>query len=425
MILQERIPMHRLILSLSEAMDYGHPAIAEHHRRVAFVSTMIGRELGLAGDDLADLFHAALLHDVGLIRVEDRVRAISRNDLESVAWYGEVGYRLLRDNPLLSRLAPIVRFHSAPYSTGDGGDEDSVPLASFVINVADNVVMGIDPDTNILNQAQRLITKATRGAGEEFHPECVEAFRRAARPESFWLDCVSDRMYGLLLQLVDWPAVAVNEETMQPIAELFGQVTDAASRWTATHSAGVSATAVALAERLRFSPRELLLMRSGGYLHDVGKLTIPSRILDKPGKLTREETEIMRGHSYHTFHILNNVGSMPQVAEWAAFHHERLDGTGYPFRHHAERLTIGARIMAVADTFTAITETRPYRQGSAQTEVLKILAGAVLANALDGDVVAILRAHYVEIDTARRDEQAAYEERVQFLAEQERPAAAA
>ncbi len=90
-------------------------------------------------------------------------------------------------------------------------------------------------------------------------------------------------------------------------------------------------------------------MRAADYLHDVGKLTIPSRILDKPGKLTREEMEIMRGHTYHTFHILNNGGSMPQVAEWAAFHHERLDGTGYPFHHGGKNLTLGARIMAVAD----------------------------------------------------------------------------
>ena len=126
--------------------------------------------------------------------------------------------------------------------------------------------------------------------------------------------------------------LAAGEEGLLEIAELFGQVTDATSGWTATHSAGVAASAVALAERFGWSPRETLLLWAAGYLHDVGQADIPESILDKHGRLTPSEIGVMKSHTYHTFRILDTAGGMGELAEWAAFHHERLDGRGYPFR---------------------------------------------------------------------------------------------
>ena len=125
----------------------------------------------------------------------------------------------------------------------------------------------------------------------------------------------------------------------------------------------------------------------------------------------------MKGHTYHTFHILNTIGGMPQMSEWAAFHHERLDGKGYPFWHEAKDLTLGARIMAVADIFTAITEDRPYREGMPCEKVVSILDNQVQNGALDGDVVSVLKDDYDTIDGTRQQEQAEYREKQDRLAE--------
>ena len=97
---------------------------------------------------------------------------------------------------------------------------------------------------------------------------------------------------------------------------------------------------------------------------------------------------IIKGHTYHTFRILHTIGGMPRITEWAAFHHEWLDGNGYPFRHEGKDLTLGARIMAVADVFTAITEDRPYRKGMAREDVLSVLNEQAQGTVLDGDVKA-------------------------------------
>jgi putative nucleotidyltransferase with HDIG domain len=243
----------------------------------------------------------------------------------------------------------------------------------------------------------------------------VEAFLATAQTESFWMDCVSPRIYALLLQFLDEPLVDATDQTIQDIAVIFARLVDAMSRWTATHTAGVTATAVALGEVMRLSLREQIFMRTAGLLHDLGKLSVPPSILDKPGPLTSQEWALIKGHTYHTFRILETTGFPQQITEWAAFHHERMDGNGYPFHHKGKNLTLGSRILAVADTYTALAEHRPYREGVAPKGAMDILYRMAKNGALDGDVVSTLDQHLDQIDHNRSLDQALYAERQELL----------
>jgi HD-GYP domain-containing protein (c-di-GMP phosphodiesterase class II) len=202
--------------------------------------------------------------------------------------------------------------------------------------------------------------------------------------------------------------LTIDGDSLEPIARMFGVVVDAISQWTATHSAGVAAVAVALAERYKFSPRELSLVRAAGYLHNLGKLTVPTEILDKSEGLTPVERNVLNGHTYHTFRILNTIGGMPQISEWAAFHRERLDGSGYPFHHAARDLTLGSRIMAVSDVFGAITGDRPYHKAMERDKVMSILNKLAGSNGLDGDMVHTLEKDYNTIYQICMDERLKY-----------------
>ena len=411
MIINPRIPLHRLVLSLSEALDCINPRISDHQQRVAYIATRVAGAMGLAGEDLLDVFLAAALHDVGIVGVENRREAIEMGRMERVSWHSELGYRLLADNPLLARAAEQVRYHHVPWDNGAGvcRDGQPVPAATHILVLADVVERMIQRDRTVLTQTETILAEIAALSGKVFKPECAAAFGEIAGTEAFWLDVVSPRIYGILLGRMDWPMLAIDEATIGPIAEIFARVVDSASEWTAVHSAGVAATAVALARRLNFSPRELHLMRAAGYLHDLGKLSVPTAILDKPGRLTKEEMLVMRGHTYYTFRILDTIGGMPQISEWAAFHHERLDGGGYPFGHGADDLTLGSRIMAVADMFTALREPRPYRQRSGPlADAQAILGKLVQSNGLDADVVAALDGDIEAIDATRAAEQTAY-----------------
>ncbi|NIA07279.1 MAG: HD domain-containing protein, partial [Actinobacteria bacterium] len=396
MIINPQVPLHRTVLSLSEALDHVSPTVADHQLRVAYMSTRIARLLGYNLPDLRNIFHAGALHDIGLMGAENRVRAIENNQLEGIEWHGEAGYELLHGTEFFSEAAPIIRHHHVAWDNGQGQEENGqeVPWASHILALTDSVDRNIQRNVPILQQTKEITEHVVQGQGKEFHPDYVKAFQEVSQAPAFWLDVTSKRIYTILSQEVDWPTLTIDETAVEGIAQVFARLVDCLSRWTGTHSAGVAAVAVSLAQKLNFSPREQTLMRAAGYLHDLGKITVPSKILDSPDKPTPQEWAILQGHTYYTFRILNTIGGMPQISEWAAFHHERLDGTGYPFGHRGEDLTIGSRILAVADTFTAITEDRPYRKGMDERQALDVLDNLVASGGLDPEVVHVTRQNF-------------------------------
>ena len=130
-----------------------------------------------------------------------------------------------------------------------------------------------------------------------------------------------------------------------------------------------------------------------GITHDLGKLSIPDGILEKPGRLTAEEFAVIRQHTYYTYYtytILRESDVPAPLPEWAAYHHERLDGNGYPFHLDAPNLDTGSRIMAVADVFSALCEDRPYRPRMGKSQVEGVMRDMVVGSALDGEIVGIL-----------------------------------
>jgi HD-GYP domain-containing protein (c-di-GMP phosphodiesterase class II) len=143
--------------------------------------------------------------------------------------------------------------------------------------------------------------------------------------------------------------------------------------------------------------QDLFFIEIAGLLHDLGKLAVPHVILHKQGRLTDAEFRIIKQHPYYTYCLINQLKVMDKVRDWAAFHHERLDGSGYPFHLTANELDLGARIIAVADIVGAITENRPYRKGYGKQETMNMMWEQVKNNRIDGDVVDVLSKHFDEI----------------------------
>jgi HD-GYP domain-containing protein (c-di-GMP phosphodiesterase class II) len=123
-----------------------------------------------------------------------------------------------------------------------------------------------------------------------------------------------------------------------------------------------------------FPAEEVRALRRAGLLHDIGKLGVSSRILDKPGGLDAEDWRQMRRHPELTARILGQVEQLRDLAVVAAAHHERLDGSGYHLGLTAAQLSPAARVLAVADVAEALSADRPYRAGLAPDVVLEIMA---------------------------------------------------
>ena len=133
--------------------------------------------------------------------------------------------------------------------------------------------------------------------------------------------------------------------------------------YTAGHQRRVAEIAVAIGAELGFDARRQEGLRVAGYLHDIGKIRIPSEILSKPGKLSPAEFQLVQGHAQASHDVLMDVEFPWPVAEVALQHHERMDGSGYPQGLKGEAILLEARIMAVADVIEAMSSHRPYRAG--------------------------------------------------------------
>jgi len=390
-------------LSLSSAVDTISPALVDHQKRVAYIAWNIGREIVLNAEQRKKLFFASLLHDIGAISIKERLEILNFDEDSSYDKHAELGYLLFKGFIGNSDEANIIRYHHVPWGYGEGREKnnESIPIESHILHLADRISVLIDYKSEVLGQVGSIVEKIKGLSGKVFVPEFVDAFLKLASREYFWLDIVSSNLDDELNKINNLPLVFFDIETIRGFAKVFSRIVDFRSRFTSTHSSGVSAVAVELARLAYFSEKELIMMEIAGYFHDLGKLRVPKEILEKPSKLSTEEFNIMKSHTYHTYRILSHIPNFETINRWASFHHERLDGSGYPFRINAFNFPLGSRIMAVADVFTALTEDRPYREGMDKNKALNIIESMAQGGALDTYVVNLLKKDFNRINDVR------------------------
>jgi putative nucleotidyltransferase with HDIG domain len=144
--------------------------------------------------------------------------------------------------------------------------------------------------------------------------------------------------------------------------QALGEALDYKNAETFHHTRRVTAFTIAIAKQMGLPKDEISVIARGAFLHDIGKMAIPDGILNKPGKLTETETEIMKEHAYKGYRILSKIPFLSEASEIVYSHQERYDGTGYPRGLKGEQIPLGARIFSIADTLDAMTSDRPYRK---------------------------------------------------------------
>jgi putative nucleotidyltransferase with HDIG domain len=149
--------------------------------------------------------------------------------------------------------------------------------------------------------------------------------------------------------------------------QALGDALDLKDRETEGHSQRVTAYTMAIARAMQLPNEQVATIARGAYLHDIGKMAIPDKILHKPGKLTPEETAIMREHCFKGYQIVKKIPFLKEASEIVYSHQEHFDGSGYPRGLRGNEIPLGARIFAVADTLDAITSDRAYRQARSLT----------------------------------------------------------
>jgi len=169
---------------------------------------------------------------------------------------------------------------------------------------------------------------------------------------------------------------------------------EAREPYTHGHSRRVAWHAEMIAKGMGLTDHEVAKVHTAAALHDVGKVNTPIAVLHKPAQLDDDEFELIKRHPVDGAEMVATLGD-PELTAMVLHHHERLDGTGYPSALAGEEIPLGARIIAVADTFDAITSTRAYRAATAHQKAFAILAGEA-GTQLDAGAVRALQVHYGE-----------------------------
>jgi len=178
------------------------------------------------------------------------------------------------------------------------------------------------------------------------------------------------------------------------LAYFISLIIDSRSRFTARHSAGVAKSSELLGSLMGLSKTEIFELKIAGYLHDIGKLAIPTELLEKPSALTPNERALIKSHVYGTYQILRQIKGLESITQIAVMHHERNNGHGYPFGKTSTELSTPQKIMEIADVFTALAEDRPYRPALEKQGVLNIIEGMIKNDELDRDIFSVLANNY-------------------------------
>ena len=349
-------------------------------------------QIGLNEQTTQYAFDLGLLHDCGVSTHQMHASLVNYFDWAEANTHCEIGYNLLKDFQPLSRFAIPVLYHHTHWDhlkTLDIDPNDA--LFSNLIFISDrvDVLSASHYGKDILVTRDQVVKTIKENSGTLFNPRLVEAFCEIEKSEAFWIS-LEDR--HITRYTWDMGQYETSEHLtvlqLKQLSLIMAYIVDQKSPFTAEHSERVACLAKQIAESLGLVPEQCEKIEIAGLLHDLGKLNTPDSILEKPGALSEIERSIMNQHSYETYEILRRIKGLEEISQWAAFHHEGINGAGYPFHPAGKDLSIEARIIAVADVFQALVQDRPYRKGMPLDSVIEILEDQASSGKLDSNIVA-------------------------------------
>ncbi|MBU5478688.1 HD domain-containing protein [Eubacterium sp. MSJ-13] len=371
---------------------------SNHGKRVAYMSVCMAQKMGVSDDALRDLAACALLHDNALTQYinEEFYNDISKAAADEISprqlgmhcIYGE---KNLEKYPFKTDVKNVILYHheEADGSGPFGKTWTEVPLFARIIHFCDMLDAFCKAqkfDEHVFNKAVHFIEK---NRDIRFDGEVTGMFLDAFDKEEF------SRLGDEHIEEYFWDRIPCEKsfysfDILKDLANLFAKIIDYKSEFTSRHSLGVAKTAANISKIMGYDEVTCDKMYLAGALHDVGKIAIGNEILEKPARLTDEEFAKMKNHAGYTYMILSKVDGFEEIRDLAAFHHERLDGSGYPFGKKADELNQLQRIMACADIYQALTEKRPYKDGMSHKKACGILRDMADKNWIDKDITDVI-----------------------------------
>jgi HD-GYP domain-containing protein (c-di-GMP phosphodiesterase class II) len=399
----EKITLKEFALPLIKSIDSFNYLLKSHHRRVAVISYFIGKKMGLSEKLLTDLVIAAAMHDIGALSVQERDMLI-QEDVERPEPHCLMGHKMLANFSVFEDISRIIKHHHIKYEEL-GRIKDAVKLESHIIHLADRVDISITPDIFILNQKQQVRDRIISKRGSTFHPEVCDAFTEVAKADIFWMEINNMTLEQVFNKLNTDLYYDLTRKQMIEFSLVVSRIIDFRSKFTASHSFTVGQLAYNIGKILCYDEDKCTKLLIAGYFHDIGKVGIDTAYIEKPGPLTEEEFNLVKLHTYYTGQILNELSKSDWFIEiifWATHHHEKKDGTGYPYAKTDAELCEESRIIAFSDIISALMENRPYRAGMSAKEAFGIIEKSI-APKIDSELFSTIKKEIENLNVIVQD----------------------
>ena len=390
-----KIELNEILYAVSSGLDAVENELLGvrpgHCKRIAALSIMLGKALGLTPDELVDLAAFSILHDCALTQInQEELEYQKYNDGQG---YSELDFNSRRCKiseyntkymPFKTNNRDVLLLHreNADGSGPQGRTYDRTPIKAQIIHLADSIDSAFDITNPSRDTYGAIIYYVKSNAGTMFSREVVDTFCKTFKMKH--LNNISITNVSTFLRKA---TKHFNDEYSQQevinLATLIAKIIDFKSHYTCRHSSGVAVNCKIMAEHYKFPDEKLTRFYLAGALHDVGKLKISNAILQKPSRLDDSEYEIMKKHAYYTYEIVSEIKNMDDIKVWAAHHHEKLNGSGYPFGLKEADLSHEERLMACCDIYQALTEERAYKKGFSHGEAISIMRDMAMKGEID------------------------------------------
>ncbi|SDY21150.1 HD-GYP domain-containing protein [Eubacterium barkeri] len=389
----KEICFNDVLFACSQALDYVEyellGATDHHSKRVAWMGMELGNALGMEDKDLIDLVACALLHDNALAEyIATELRGTDTHQRMDIGIHCKLGERNIACLPMATNQDGAVLYHheNADGSGPFGRTAKETPLAAQIIHLADQLDVALDLGHWEEGKAAVIQGYLSMNRDRCFSGELVDLFW-----DTFTLSDLSSLEGGALEARIEARlprrTALYSHKQFRDMATLFARITDYKSASTCQHSMGIAEKLEQMGRYYGYDAEGCMDLFMAGAFHDIGKLMVPNAVLEKPGRLTVGEYEIMKTHAEKSDGILSHIEGFETLRKWACQHHEKLDGSGYFKGLSAGDLDFEERLVACVDIYQALTEPRPYKSGLTHAVAIKMMSKMVEKHQIDGGIV--------------------------------------
>ncbi|HEY5525040.1 MAG TPA: HD domain-containing phosphohydrolase, partial [Clostridium sp.] len=325
----------------------------------------------------------SIFHDIGAYKTAERDTLLEL-DYSTSNDHSVYGSLFIRYFSPLGDLSKVILGHHIFVQDLANLSVIDIPKEALLLGLCDyisiiNLTLGHVQESYLLSKKDR------------YFPEHISLFIKANKKYNFTQKLNSgsymEELYDFLGNRL------VTRDEIISYARMLTYSIDFRSEHTVRHTILVEAISFQLAKLCGFDDEKLTKIKIAAALHDIGKMSIPIEILEKPDKLTSDEFEIMKQHCIIGYNILSDL-NIDDIRDIATFHHEKLDGSGYPFGHKAKDLSTEARIVAISDILSALIGSRSYKDVFPKEKTISILKNMVKYGKIDADLVELVINNY-------------------------------